>query len=993
MSNSGKRNKQTIEPSKLTPQQIQEQEITGLLQAPLQFGTNKTLINVNAQSSKLKSNKNAIVNYTLEQPIKLNIGDKVTLIESFVEERGLSIDTISFEDDVEEELRFLYYQQGDCQNSLSIKGEDPFTELGADQKFAVFPNPSDMCSSIDGYFEPGAFPGIPALGTPRPYLFESMLGLAGCQGLFFPTLNYTGSYLGGEHVLASKPDTKLFDTNVGFGATGQYYYGCEWFNPAVPGQPGGLNADPFNEGNTTDKLYMRPLYGAVTIKIPAGNYSVSALSDLINSQLNGFLTENPNAPDGIKSNALNNKLFNKTDQFGAVQTMPFFDGITADLNQEETDVATYNPDSLIIGEDTHQAYQRRRGGVMAKIFFNPFLTGQEYTLYNLAIRTDVEPNITGSADYQASWAYVDSGDNPNSLFYRAPIYTRPVDITTNFDKTLFNQNSSTRVKFRRFQSNFFLHIDGFRTMWQGIEDEPETYLYYHQERPDKTLIENTVHYDKKFVPRLQDMLLAKLGGRGQYYFTGTPRDENVNHNYNADSFPVYGDVKMLRYPDFELGEVVRFSCLFPVSASFNELFKGNDAQKSPDDVFGAYQQYAGTASFTLEYDTTSANRFSLKNLHEPFKLPTTTPDTKTPTNLGGQQATLFNTPLQYTNNDDNPVTLNNYKPFANYAGVYPIDSKSGIAINNFAFNAVKETSVYKQLVSDIETLNTSNINYQLYREKKIFDLFTKPFEDFFTDESSARDAWSKTFWSRLGFTYEQFGQIDKNLEKVFSFAPVPPEMRTYNSQLPADQKAFLDGCEGFSPPEQADAVFKKQLGIVTHNSFNFSFIPSSDSLGVGNVNAGGTAQNQNYDMRGYTTATTVTATPKVKQQRGVIQNYVHILTDSQPINANTFPSLNNGNNYLLIDSDIVKPNAKDANSNSSTIVGVMSKENASNDTIFSVNPVTFTITEPKLLATIQVKIRNPDGTLVSDEVVGKNNAFIFQIEKAIAPGSMTMEGF
>ena len=128
--------KVTQKPSKLTPQQIQEQEIQGLLQAPLQFGTNKTLINVNAQSSKLKSNKNAIVNYTLEQPIKLNIGDKITLIESFVEERGLSVDTISFEEDIEEEIRFLYYQQGDLQNSLSIAGEDPYTGIGADQKWA-----------------------------------------------------------------------------------------------------------------------------------------------------------------------------------------------------------------------------------------------------------------------------------------------------------------------------------------------------------------------------------------------------------------------------------------------------------------------------------------------------------------------------------------------------------------------------------------------------------------------------------------------------------------------------------------------------------------------------------------------------------------------------------------------------------------------------------------------------------------------------------------
>jgi hypothetical protein len=245
----------------------------------------------------------------------------------------------------------------------------------------------------------------------------------------------------------------------------------------------------------------------------------------------------------------------------------------------------------------------------------------------------------------------------------------------------------------------------------------------------------------------------------------------------------------------------------------------------------------------------------------------------------------------------------------------------------------------------------------------------------------------------LGFTYEQFGQVNKNLEKVFSFAPFPPSMRIYDSSDPVQQSSFNTQCDGFVPPVISEATFTKQMGIVSHNSFNFSFIPSSSGLGVGNVNAGGTAQNQNYDMRGYDVATTETATPKIKDESGIIQNYIHILTDSQPINANDFPSLNNGNNYLLIESDIVKPNAKDAKSNETTIVGVMSKENASNDTLFSVNPVSFTITQPKLLSTIECRIRNPDGSLVSDDVIGKNNAFIFQIEKAIEPAAMTMEGF
>jgi hypothetical protein len=71
----------------------------------------------------------------------------------------------------------------------------------------------------------------------------------------------------------------------------------------------------------------------------------------------------------------------------------------------------------------------------------------------------------------------------------------------------------------------------------------------------------------------------------------------------------------------------------------------------------------------------------------------------------------------------------------------------------------------------------------------------------------------------------------------------------------------------------------------------------------------------------------------------------------------------------------------------------MSKENATNDTIFSINPITFTVTEPKLLATIEVRIKNPDGNLASDDIVGKNNGFIFQIEKAIQPAIIVPQSF
>ena len=105
-----------------------------------------------------------------------------------------------------------------------------------------------------------------------------------------------------------------------------------------------------------------------------------------------------------------------------------------------------------------------------------------------------------------------------------------------------------------------------------------------------------------------------------------------------------------------------------------------------------------------------------------------------------------------------------------------------------------------------------------------------------------------------------------------------------------------------------------------------------------------------------------------------------------------FPvTINGGNNYLVIESDIVKENAKDSNSTPTTIVGIVSTENAQNDTIFSQNNYTFTVTEPRILSSIEVRIKNPDGSLVSDDVIGKNNGFVFMIEKAFEPASMPLQ--
>ena len=301
-------------------QQIQVQATTQSLQAPFQYGTEKLLINVNGQNSKLPTNKNGIIKYTLEQPVKLNIGDRVTLIESFVEERGLSIDTISIEEDVEEEIRFLYYSQGDLRNTINVPGSAPFTAYAPDQEFQCFPSLYPDCfNSKYGVLPeyPDDFQGfLGGVGKDEPYLY--------------PSRNY----------LYNTQEATVDGVGEGFnattGANGQYYYMCELFNPR-PETTDITNPKLWNQsefilenGQAPQSCWFRPIYGQATIKIPAGNYSVSALSDLINNQLNGTST-----PNKLNVDKMKNKLYSENplpSNKNAMDTLPYFNGLNQKTN-------------------------------------------------------------------------------------------------------------------------------------------------------------------------------------------------------------------------------------------------------------------------------------------------------------------------------------------------------------------------------------------------------------------------------------------------------------------------------------------------------------------------------------------------------------------------------------------------------------------------------------------------------------------------------------
>ena len=939
----------------LSPQQIQQiqvQATTQALQAPLQYGTEKLLINVNGQNSKLPTNKNGIIKYTLEQPVKLDIGDRVTLIESFVEERGLSIDTISFEEDVEEQIRFLYYSQGDLRNTLNIAGSNPYTAVCADQEFQCFPSPYPDC------FNPAY-----GLATDYPKDFESFLsGVTKDAPYLMPGRNY---FYNTQDSSTNSAGAGTFATT---GANGQYYYMCELFNP----YPLGSDLDNrklwndrrFAIGQAAESCWFRPIYGQATIKIPAGNYSVSALSDLINNQLNG--TSTAGKPNVDK---MNNKLYSENKapyNDNGMNTYPFFDGLNEieDI-QNKIPVSEYNPDSLIIGEDSNQPYDRRRGDMIVEMKFNNSITANRINMNTMRFLGNVaNPPLADPGDLpkyaNGQPVAYNLGTSPPNI---APILTDFL-ATSKIELEPFSLiGESPRFTARACATNFYLHLDAFQNIFGGLPvgDEGKGRFY----DLDYTISGNDMaqgKWDPQYMPTLAEIFSQNIGPKGLFFYNQNILDYNTEQIVNDDR-PFYST---------QLADTtavpLKFQCLFPVLSSGSG---GNPLTDIPQNL-GKISQFGGTTAFELKYDTTSANRYSILNLHEPYKMASRTPDNKSDTNVGGQQATLFNSPIFINEKDAVIIPFNRN----NMCGIYPIDSAGGIAVNNFSFSTVKQTKVYKDLVTEINALNTSNSNYQMAREKAIYELFTKPYDQFFDSDDSAREAWSSTFWNRLGFTYDQLGNVSDNLESIFTFS---------SSTAPSGENPLN---------YLINPRFIKQMGIITHNAFDYTFIPSSSGLGNGNpmASSAATENPQSYGLRAYTTGGTYSQLPS-GVNLGYLGNYINVLANSAPINAFNFPSLNNGNNYLVIESDIVKTNAKDSNSNSTTIVGIMSKQNASNDTIYSVSPVSFIVTEPKLLSTIEVQIKNPDGTLVSDNVVGKNNGFVFQIERAIKVADIAGQSF
>ena len=127
-------------------------EISTAVEAP-NLGTNKTIININGKVANIKTNTNSKICYNMKNPVKLNKGDKITLYQSFLNEKGLNEDTMSFQEDITSELRFLYYKQGELGDTLTDQNDVGYKNYPAVN--------NDLYTAVGAIPSVGGQPAIP----------------------------------------------------------------------------------------------------------------------------------------------------------------------------------------------------------------------------------------------------------------------------------------------------------------------------------------------------------------------------------------------------------------------------------------------------------------------------------------------------------------------------------------------------------------------------------------------------------------------------------------------------------------------------------------------------------------------------------------------------------------------------------------------------------------------------------------------------------------
>ena len=367
----------------------------------------------------------------------------------------------------------------------------------------------------------------------------------------------------------------------------------------------------------------------------------------------------------------------------------------------------------------------------------------------------------------------------------------------------------------------------------------------------------------------------------------------------------------------------------------------------------------GTTGFSMDYDS-KASGFSFSHLHEPRRIPT-----------NDRFGNSLQNPSQecvFTKRIYNPLELKTAIPYDYYEGTTDNEKEliygtlnaimgrtSGIQVFNWAYSTAK-----KNATADITNLYgvpgsgdnpDSNDNNDF-----------KNYNDFFTTRKEAETAWRDTLWFRLGFTYDQL-QNNDNYEVNYWFGDnetlqgITTQPDVDGSLIPFVSTLYNDfGLAAESTTEGDQAKILPAVGVLQLfdlNDCNVPLIPFNNNKAGPKYPDGTTAQE-------------VCVSPYM----GSFYTYavcIPVQVAGLDITAKELPRLSI-NGYMLILSDLVNQNDQAGNRSECGILDLIPKSSLSNqDFIATINEIVHTLSNPKVVNSIEINILNGDLTDLSLE--------------------------
>ena len=374
------------------------------------------------------------------------------------------------------------------------------------------------------------------------------------------------------------------------------------------------------------------------------------------------------------------------------------------------------------------------------------------------------------------------------------------------------------------------------------------------------------------------------------------------------------------------------------------------------------KQLLGTTNFTFSYNTDS-NGFEIKGLHQQVIAPSHD-QMGTPNSSNGKQVINFKKIMGNSlRNDPLASVIAN-----NYLDPWTTDPTPGGFANRTAREKIvsqlntPETRIGGMMIINWATETSQNNRTAAPNTGNQTD-FAKRFDQYFANDTDARENWETTIWFRLGFEYDQI-QNPKTAYKKQSI---------YNKDFDNKKYFGLDNAN-------------IDCGFTTNTSIDNTIIPTiagqNNPINIGtkdkvSINQAATS---NYQIYGYNPIASPWDYPSsggaapgkdsistLSQYGNSLYNSCSIIPvavgDVGGITAARLPTLSQ-QSYYLITSDILdnfKDNVKAGEP--LALLGVVAKSNLSNqDFIVDKTQIIQTLSQSKVVNKIKIKILNPNLT-------------------------------